>query len=226
MAKIRTGDKDARGGIVGRTMDRLNFATRERSARSLGIGKEDVARLNYRKKMAQARAGETATALKAAELQANSIGAQDFGLNLRPFLDANGNLDTARAYAAYGQDRVDKQLAYNNYMDAYEADTAAQIALQKASKTADNADTYAAQLGTAPDVRGFYKKTYRSNRKVRTDDDNNPLDRFGNVTTRESRYTYEPDLNGSGTVDDSTWAASGHGGGPGSGPGPGPGPRP
>ena len=225
MAKIRTGDRDARGGLVGRTMDRLNFATRERSARSLGIGKEDVARLNYRKKMAQARAGETATALKAAELQANSVGAQDFGINLSPYLDANGNLDTARAYAAYGQDRVDKQFAYKKYMDAYNEDTAAQIALQKASKAADNADKYAGQLGTAPDVRGFYRKTYRSNRQVRLDKNKNPLDRFGNIATKESDYTYEPDLNGSGVVDDSIMSTMGHGS-TGPGPGPGPGPRP
>ena len=228
MARIRTGDKDARGGIIGRAMDRLNFNVRERTAEKLGIGKENIAILNQRKKDAQARAGDTAEALKMAELQAQSVGAQQHNIDLTRFTDDAGNVDIARATTAYSgrytSEQVRQQAAYNRYMRAYQEDAAAQVALTKAAKAADNADTYAGQLGAAPDVRGFYRETYRSNKKVRTDDNKNPIDRYGNPTRRESEYTFEPDLNGGGTVDDSTWASS-HGGGPGPGPGPGPGHR-
>ena len=37
MAKIRTGDKDARGGIIGGTMDRLLYNTRERQLAIKGL---------------------------------------------------------------------------------------------------------------------------------------------------------------------------------------------
>lgn len=47
MAKIRTGDKDAQGGLFGRTQDYLNYQTRERNARRLGIGAQDVADAKY-----------------------------------------------------------------------------------------------------------------------------------------------------------------------------------
>ncbi|MDO4995566.1 MAG: hypothetical protein Q4E69_00095 [Bacilli bacterium] len=47
MAKIRTGDKDAQGGIFGRAQDYLNYQTRERNARRLGIGAQDVADAKY-----------------------------------------------------------------------------------------------------------------------------------------------------------------------------------
>lgn len=47
MQKIKTGDKDAQGGIFGRTQDYLNFQTRERNARRLGIGAQDVADAKY-----------------------------------------------------------------------------------------------------------------------------------------------------------------------------------
>lgn len=42
MAKIRTGDKDARGGIVGGTMDRLLYNTRERQLGKKGLTNENA----------------------------------------------------------------------------------------------------------------------------------------------------------------------------------------
>ena len=53
MAKIRTGDKDARGGFMGRAMDHLNYSTRERRAKMLGIGSQDLADADYMAKFAK-----------------------------------------------------------------------------------------------------------------------------------------------------------------------------
>ena len=47
MAKIRTGDKDAQGDWFGRAQDYMNFQTRERNARRLGIGAQDLADAKY-----------------------------------------------------------------------------------------------------------------------------------------------------------------------------------
>ena len=69
MAKIRTGDKDARGGVFGRTLDRLNFSTAERRAGQLGIDRNDRAVQKYRKDQLEAKARETAAELKLATAQ-------------------------------------------------------------------------------------------------------------------------------------------------------------
>ena len=55
MAQIRTGRKDAHGGIMGGLMDRMDYATRERRADQLHIGKKDMADADYEKKLAESR---------------------------------------------------------------------------------------------------------------------------------------------------------------------------
>ena len=49
MAKIRTGDKDAHGGILGGLMDRLNYDVRENAAKKAGYSKENLAEADYNK---------------------------------------------------------------------------------------------------------------------------------------------------------------------------------
>lgn len=69
MAKIRTGDKDARGGIIGATMDRLNYETRERNADRLGIGSKRFAAADYLSKVRQAEAAQTQAAFDLAKIK-------------------------------------------------------------------------------------------------------------------------------------------------------------
>lgn len=56
-AKIRTGDKDAHGGITGRMMDRLDFMNRERNAARYMAGNRDLADAEFVAKEARKQAG-------------------------------------------------------------------------------------------------------------------------------------------------------------------------
>ncbi len=47
MAKIRTGDKEAHGGLLGRTMDRMDYLSRERNAGRHFAGNRDLADAEY-----------------------------------------------------------------------------------------------------------------------------------------------------------------------------------
>lgn len=47
MAQIRTGDKQAHGGALGRLQDRMNFSTRERNAARFNAGNRDLADAEY-----------------------------------------------------------------------------------------------------------------------------------------------------------------------------------
>lgn len=58
MAQIRTGDKDAHGGLMGRAMDRLDFTTREHQAARHMAGNRDLADAEFVAKQAGARAAE------------------------------------------------------------------------------------------------------------------------------------------------------------------------
>ncbi len=62
MAKIRTGDKDARGGIVGRTMDRALYNTRERQLARRGLTSEnaELAKDEFYKQQDVVHAAQTA----------------------------------------------------------------------------------------------------------------------------------------------------------------------
>ena len=67
MAKINTGDKDAQGGVIGQTMDRLRYGVRERRTGQLGIGRNDLAIANYEKARAQEAASNANNQLADAE---------------------------------------------------------------------------------------------------------------------------------------------------------------
>lgn len=55
-AQIRTGNKNARGGLIGRTQDYTDYQQRERQAQAYGIGRDALADANYEKKLAESRA--------------------------------------------------------------------------------------------------------------------------------------------------------------------------
>ena len=112
MAKIRTGDKDARGGVVGGLMDRFNYQARERRAQQLGIGARDLADADYMSKFAQAEAANAKRDLDFAEqeLQANPTDAG--ALNRYKDAYARNELFQARAAkAAKAYEKMDKDRA-------------------------------------------------------------------------------------------------------------------
>ena len=213
MAKIRTGDKDAHGGIWGRTLDHLNYSTRERRAKMMGIGNQDVADAEYLYKYRQAQASNAKQQLDFAQQKLSS-------------------LDPNATQAERDQAMRDYQEAYKLY-DDYQ--TKATIAKSKYDKM----DKDRGQMGVGPRISDKRENkysargangTYRS--PIATNE--NPFSVGGAAPLPPSPPSDEEILGTisghkrnldsfNGTTDDSTFGSShnGPGGGPG-GPPPGP----
>lgn len=213
MAKIRTGDKDAHGGIWGRTLDHLNYSTRERRAKMMGIGNQDVADAEYLYKYRQAQASNAKQQLDFAQQKLSSLGPN-------------------ATQAERDQAMRDYQEAYKLY-DDYQ--TKATIAKSKYDKM----DKDRGQMGVGPRISDKRENkysargangTYRS--PIATNE--NPFSVGGAATLTPSPPSDEEILGTisghkrnldsfTGTTDDSTYGSShnGPGGGPG-GPPPGP----
>lgn len=202
MAKIRTGDKDAQGGIEGRMMDRLNYGVRERMAGKLGLSSKDVAQAEYIADLRKSEAAEAKVKLDHATQNLN---------NLSP--DATP---------------AEREEATNLYRQAYAANEAAQKAYGKAQKTYESMDKDRGNMGVGPRILDTKKETYRSAKTIRTEkikkevegvniDYNVAINKSGSITDKESEFIYDKDIkNFAGTKDDSTFSSSGHGsGGPG-----------
>ena len=142
MAKIRTGDKDAHGGLSGYMQDRLNYATRERRANELGIGRNSLAAAKYEQDIWDDRAAELQKRMEMAKLDYE-------------------NADPAGKAAA--RDR------YEKLYDAYQN---AQSKAGKAAKTVKTMEEQRSVLGTTPRVVDIREDTYRSARKAHTTDQN------------------------------------------------------
>lgn len=221
MAKLRTGDKDARGGILGSTMDRLNYQTRENNAEKLGYGKNNKAKADWNKKQLQILAGNAADEY------------EDAKMDLDNFLQTGDKSDPT--YSSIVQQKTQA------VREARMKKSSADIAFQKASGAADKIDKYRAQLGAAPRISDIPRETYRSEARVNDDkttgynmrddgefnpnrvDDfiipgNEPFDPFKGSTHASGKGSSSDT-----TVDDSTFSGSHNGpmgpGGPGGGPG-------
>lgn len=241
MAKIKTGDKDAKGGFVGSMIDRANYAARERRADFLGIGSADMADAKYLSDVRKAQAETTKRELDMAAAAYN---------NLSPTAtDAERASAKARYEAAYAKN------------DAY------QTAAAKAQSAYEKMDKDRANFGVAPRVSDkrrhqnetAYKVNYRS-AEADGRDGSKYDDAAGRHIIREGTYRsplttnvdsgdsaignldydslpdrpkadgntdrdiigeiggHKRDLNNfSGTTDDSSFGSSGHGGGGGRG---------
>lgn len=211
MAKIKTGDKDAQGGLWGYMHDKMNYQAREKAAAGLNMSKYDLAQAKYDQDMADERALQTARNLEMA--------AQDL------------------KSATPGTD--DYKSKYDAYMKAYDANNEAQYKAQKAAKMVDKIEKGRAQMGAAPRMVDTKRGSYRSTVKVDTGDRyydsqgnavNNSvitdqatiddydkkytkvsraIDKDGNFTDDLSKANYVPDVkNFDGTVDDSVFSGS------------------
>lgn len=220
MAKIRTGDKDARGGLLGNMQDRFNFATRERQARALGIGAKDVADAEYIKKVRESQAETAKRELDYATAAYN---------NLSPTATAE-----------------ERRAAEERYKEAYEVYTNYQMLAGKAASNYEKMDKDRGQMGVGPRISDKRRNKYSAKYKHNKDDYENAniFYREGTyrtpISTKEDPYKsaqanrdyedlkknqnvkdkdilsgvsgHKRDLkNFSGTTDDSTHSSSGKG---------------
>lgn len=218
MAKIRTGDKDARGGLFGRAIGGLNFLTAERRANQLGIGRNDRAAKKYDKDQKETRARATAKELKLATSQIEHLGvssdpgqamSRDEFWNSSAYQSGSySGLDESfeNTYQRYLNDHNTNKAAWDRYTAASEADGNAQAAAEKAAKTLDRMEKDAGLIGATQRVIDSREPgTYRSARKVRINPiTGNPVGRDGRDTDVESNFTYERDTRYDGIRDDET----------------------
>lgn len=141
MAKIRTGDKDAHGGLAGYMQDRLNYETREKRANELGIGRNALAAAKYEQDTWDDR---TAALQKQMEMAK---------------LDYENATDDAA--------KTDARARYEKLYDAYQN---ASSKAGKAAKVVKTMEEQRSVLGTTPRVVDIRQETYRSARKVHTTD--------------------------------------------------------
>ena len=222
MAKIKTGDKDAQGGLFGYMHDKMNYQTREKAAAGLHMSKEDLAQAKYDQDMADERAAQTAKNLEMASQDLRAA-------------DASGlQQSDPNKYATIRE----------AYSKAYDANTEAQYKAQKAAKMVDKIEKGRAQMGAAPRMVDTKNASYRSTLKVDTgvryyDSQGNAVndtvitdkatikayedkvtsgdytrveravDNQGHFTDDLSKANYVPDVkNFDGTVDDSVFSGS------------------
>lgn len=142
IAKIRTGDKDARGGLYGQMLDRLDYSVREKHAAGLGIGRNAVAAANYEKDIWDARSQELQKKLEFAKLDYENA-------------DANS-----------------KDAARQRYEQLYEAYQEVSSKAAKAAKTVETMEKHRDKLQVLPRVIDIRTETYRSGRKVHVNETN------------------------------------------------------
>ena len=221
MAKIRTGDKDAQGGFIGRANDFLNYQARERRARMMGMGAYHMADAKFMMDQYEALNIEAQNRLKKAELD-------------------------------YQHDPSQANLDAYNAAQKLAATTGTYFA--KAQKRYKAMDEGRAQLGVNPRVidtrefgthkTGTYRSAFKAFGTELGDPDNDAeynriFDELNNGLTMEKLDSqFREKIGGQkrdpkgfeGTVDDSTFASTGHGGRvrrpPSAPPGGGPPPRP
>ena len=244
MAKIRTGDKDAKGGFIGSVQDRLNYATRERRAAALGIGAEDVADAKYISDVREAQAARVKEELDKATMEYNNLSPTATAAERAAAKDRYD-----RAYEKYDQFSTAAAKAKKNY-EAMDKDRGNFGVGPRVSDKRRHHDTWAYRringpddYNDAPGEHVIREGTYRSPITTNEDSKKSPignrdyatLEAYTDPPAKASGNTdkdilkeisgHKRDLkNFTGTTDDSTIGSSGHGS---SGGGPrGGGPRP
>ena len=212
MAKIRTGDKDAQGGFVGKMHDYMNYQTREKNARRMGVGAYDVAEADYIAKQYKKMMESAQSEMEEAKIlyQHDPTNAQ--------YKDAYQKAN--QKYGKYAE-------AYQKAQKRAESMDKARGQLGVGPRVIDTREVKPT-LGQRLMGKDGTEGTYRSPIKADGDYDISNMpdsikpfeldDDIKNSITSEKR-----DPNGfEGTLDDSSWTSTGHG----ARSRPGPGPRP
>lgn len=241
MAKIRTGDKDAKGGFIGGAMDRMNFAARERRANFLGIGREDMADAKYVKGVREAQAATTKKELDMATIAYNNLGPnataqerQDARTRYEEAYAKNEAYQKAASDAAKNYDAMDKDRANFGVgprvsdKRRHQNTTAYRVNYDSATRAGNDGSKYNDAPGEHVIREGTYRSPYTTNEKASKstiggiDYANLPNEpdapgQTDNDIIREISG-HKRDLNNfSGTTDDSNISSTGHGSGGGRG---------
>lgn len=234
MAKIRTGDKDARGGILGGMMDRSLYYARERQLGIKGLSSDNVG-------LAKTASKEQEKAVHAAQLRRDFAyeRLKQAGITQDPTKSYSKATKDLNDYVAYGQSQGWSQSAIessNTYKQLSEnvSSLSTQAALWKDFESADNGLIEEQQKAKDMEKNAKAISDARSASGV----DTRLIDEYGgrgirgiNTGTYRAggkRTRFNPNSSGEpSNLDDINWRGPSIGGSPGTGPGPGGGgPRP
>lgn len=232
MAKIRTGDKDARGGILGGMMDRSLYYARERQLGIKGLSSDNVG-------LAKTASKEQEKAVHAAQLRRDFAyeRLKQAGITQDPTKSYKKATKDLNDYVAYGQSQGWSQSAIessNTYKQLSEnvSSLSTQAALWKDFEFADNGLIEEQQKAKDMEKNAKAISDARSASGV----DTRLIDEYGgrgirgiNTGTYRAggkRTRFDPNSSGEpSNLDDINWRGPSIGGSPGTGPGGG-GPRP
>lgn len=234
MAKIRTGDKDARGGILGGMMDRSLYYARERQLGIKGLSSDNVG-------LAKTASKEQEKAVHAAQLRRDFAyeRLKQAGITQDPTKSYSKATKDLNDYVAYGQSQGWSQSAIessNTYKQLSEnvSSLSTQAALWKDFESADNGLIEEQQKAKDMEKNAKAISDARSASGV----DTRLIDEYGgrgirgiNTGTYRAggkRTRFNPNSSGEpSNLDDINWRGPSIGESPGTGPGPGGGgPRP
>ena len=185
MAQIRTGDKEAKGGVAGYLQDRLNYQNRELRANSLGIGKNTQAAALYEDEWAgnkyREAQGKTASAAsKVTAMKGAGYSREDFNrtmsalglthtdedykkygglMNISELTTKNGQQVSADEYKEFVERYRTNVDNWTTAMDEEEKARVQTLITGAAKKSIDNTRS---SLGVAPRAADVYTKSYRS----------------------------------------------------------------
>lgn len=232
MAKIRTGDKDARGGILGGMMDRSLYYARERQLGIKGLSSDNVG-------LAKTASKEQEKAVHAAQLRRDFAyeRLKQAGITQDPTKSYSKATKDLNDYVAYGQSQGWSQSAIessNTYKQLSEnvSSLSTQAALWKDFESAD--EGLVKEQQKAKDMEKNAKAI--SDARSASGVDTRLIDEYGgrgirgiNTGTYRAggkRTRFDPNSSGEpSNLDDINWRGPSIGGSPGTGPGGG-GPRP
>ena len=201
MAQMRTGDKDARGGIMGSMLDRFEYNLRDQEAEKMGYSKRNLAIASAQAKRFQEELGRAETAY------------DDARLALDQYEKTYSGDKSSQEYKDGYAEHVRRVQAARDEKDRLT------IAHSKASGVKKDIEGYRANLRTAPRIYDTTTDTYRSNeqavdgytRDPNTGDIYNVDSNF--ETAAEPVNPYKGGNNPNTRTDDDSWSSSGGGGG-------------
>ena len=245
MAKIRTGDKDARGGIVGGTMDRLLYNTRERQLGKKGLTEANIKRAkdtrdDQQKVVAQAQLARDLAyeRLKNAGIYSEPTPPPAY-MDMKQFMDANpgkysrnNTAELAKDYAEYTKNAkaakskwANDTAIWNDYMKKNSKFNAESVKLSKMEKAIKNASDIRQSQDVEPRSIDEYSSGVGSYRAGGHRSEFDPD--FTSIKEDSSyRSTTNIDESGPDRFAPNVGGSNEGGPGPGHGPGPGPGPGP
>lgn len=162
MAKIRTGDKDAHGGIMGQFMDRQLYNTRERQLAKKGLTFDNLgeAKSNMYDQQDKMHQAQLKRDMSWEKLKQRGIySAPDMGSDISRYMNDDGSwksTDAEQIYAKKHPEQYEQHKLWNDFVESDKALSEAQTAAGKAESNYKNIKDARSASGVDPRLEDQY----------------------------------------------------------------------